>query len=263
MRLMTCLAIVAATSATGLRRGVAAAQEKGQAATVARRLLPSHGRDLSEYVPQGWRWEARARGQLGNPLRWADALVLVRSSQSTSGSEERALVVALENTSGGYDLAVENHTFLPALKPTERQYFSIGLGVGRNMPPLAFKRGSLVVNIDQTFEVGPNADRVLTYSFRYREGRLVVAGLDEWTVTQRHESVNNSYNFLSGKAVVFGGNCASVAEVAAGCRYKPTWKRIAGNGLPTLEELGSSFEFEPKVQYPIDCGRVLQEVRWI
>lgn len=111
-----------------------------------------------------------------------------------------------------------------------------------------FKRGSLVVNIDQTFEAGPNADRILTYSLRYREGRLALAGLEEWIVTQRRESVHNSYNYLSGKAVVFGGNCAGGADVEAGCRYKPTGKLIDRKGSLALDDVGSWLEFKPKVQ---------------
>ena len=180
-------------------------------------------------------------------MRWADAFVLVKPSQSTVGSEERVLAVTFENARGGYDLAVENHSFLPALSPSMRQYFSISLGMGRDMPPLVFKRGSLVLIIDQTFEKGPNADRILTYSLRYRAGHLALAGLNEWIVTQRRESVNNSYNYLSGKAMVFGGNCAGV-PVEAGCHYKPTLQHIARKGPPAIDDLGRWYEFKPKVQ---------------
>ncbi len=210
--------------------------------------LPHHVPVLPDYATPGCWIEAHAQGRVRDEARPAHAIIVKCPAKEDNGPTGYSLALYLQNPGGGYDLAAENRTFIPTLSPEQRKFESIGLGSDPKTPPLEFKNGSLVVTMDVTALAGPTADRVLTYTLRYRDSRLWVSGLDEFIVTFRLRTVHNSYNFLTGKAQLSKGTgCAGRADALSRCRYNGAWKQILTPRAPSLDDVGDGTTFEPKV----------------
>jgi len=210
--------------------------------------LPRHVANLSDAAPPGCAVEAQAQGHLEQEKRSAVAVIV----KCPAGEDEDAghtLALFVQNPSGGYDLAVQNRTLIPTLPPELRRDLSVGLGWAPKQPALQFKRGSLIVAMDVTGLTGPNADRMLTFSFNCKDGELWLSGFDEFAVTFRLETALNSYNFLTGKALLsVGTGCAGRADALSHCRYTGRWKQIVGRRPLSLDDVGDGVAFEPKVE---------------
>jgi hypothetical protein len=217
-------------------------------------LLSAHWRAPTDFVPPGWRIEAQVAGELKEASRPAIALVLRRvgssSPQPNSACDnQRIFAVLLESPAQSYSLAVQNHTLIPTFSGHDEQLADIALGDGAKVPALEIKRGSLLLHLNLTYRASPIAGQNLTFSFRYRDGRLYLIGYDDFIVSQvtAGTQYNHSYNFLTGRAHLssWEEDCTGCTVAAAGCLS--AWKRIKRRAPLTIDEVGDATLFNPSI----------------
>ncbi len=216
--------------------------------------LPKLAPSSDGFVPRGWVIESQAEGDLngdGLPdlllvLRQDDPAFVVSNEPDRPGMPEldtnpRILAVAFARIKGGYELAVENHDFIPRYDtPTIDDPFA-GAGI---------VDGAISIGLHFWANAGSWYTGDTTYFFKYRDHSFCLVGYHDYTTKRNTGEIwDVSIDYLVGEAQITIGNFSD--EEAQDATYK---KSLAEAPLSTLEEIGSGWDFQPEQRDPAWWG---------
>jgi hypothetical protein len=207
--------------------------------------LPAHAASADGFTPPGWRVEFKSEGDLNGDGKADVALVLrqhsprnVLDNAGNIGPDRldtnpRLLVAALRGPSGGYDLALQNHTLIPrTTEPNLDDYLS--------EEGMQIARGALKVTLHLFSSAGGWGMGHRTYSFRLRGGRFALVGYDSVTVERNTGEMNElSADYLTGKVKHTAGTIETDTT-------KVRWTRLRVRPLLTIERIGDGMDFDPE-----------------
>ncbi len=224
-------------------------------------ILAPRAHEVADFVPKGWRVEAEARGAVGGDRRTTVVLVLrelnpafyVGKGPERIDTNPRMLVVAFANSDGSYELALQNHTFMPRQTAEEQQRYDYTLGTheGRvNIPGVEIAKSGIRLRLNEEIFVGTGggaAEIDHTYTFRIDGNKLVLIGYDSRTITYGLDVVAKSYNYLARRgSVSMGRGCAGRQEdITARCRFTTAWKTLPPGQRLSIDDIGDGLGFEP------------------
>jgi hypothetical protein len=231
--------------AAGFRPSVAGLFDPDKMPPVSYLALPKQAASAEGFVPRDWLVEKRETGDL-NDDGVADILLVLRQNDpknvlSNKGglgrnpmdTNPRMLAVAFGRTSGGYDLAMQNHTLIPRPdNPAQDDVLSENGGV-------SIVRGALRVALHRFMSAGGWGMGVTTFTLRYQNGRFELIGFDR-DDTQRNtgETVKVSVNYSTGR---MGRTVGSIEHD----RTKTAWSTLPKRPLLSLDEVGDGLAFDP------------------
>jgi hypothetical protein len=240
--------VAVVTSALAMALGAGAAALAQPAPSCDYPSLPREGRSLSDFTPAGWPLEAKATGLLVEGGLPSVALVFKSNAPAGSPCADQRVLAVLTERSGGFELVTSNHTLFPT-NADKAQGFgpSWALAALGRTRPLEIKRGSLVVRLQFVWDSGPNAEEDDAFTFRIRDGRLILVGYDEFDAGYTSGTAETSYDFLTGKArLTLGSSCAGRLDVVAHRREKSVRKPITSSKGPIpIEDVGDALAFSP------------------
>jgi len=195
------------------------------------------------FVPQGWRIDTQAEGDLngdGLPdlllvLQQDDPANIVANDPESFGvqtldTNPRILAVAFAREKGDYLLVLENHTFIPRYEtPTTDDPFGHA----------GIADGAIRVGLHFWANAGTWYTNDSTFILKYRDRAFRVAGFEEYT-TRRNtgETWDLKVDYLAGKAEITLGNFSD-----NGSEDRTYQKPLPQSPLPTIQEIGSGWDF--------------------
>lgn len=208
--------------------------------------LPRRAASAEGFVPEGWRLETKALGDLdrdGTPdlalvLRQHDPKNVVANEsglgENPLDTNPRILAVAVRsNLAGDYELKVANHALIPRrVDPVLDDPLAETGGI-------SIRRGVLRVALHQFASVGSWGMGTTTYSFQWRSGRFQAIGFDLVTVARNSGATEDvSINFLTGQVKHTTGSIGN-------SRPKVVRTRL-GRPAPDLAAIGDGLSFDPQ-----------------
>ncbi len=200
---------------------------------------------VEAFVPAGWKLESKVSGDLNGDGRDDAALVLrddnprnVIDARGRGGPERydtnpRILAVAFADAAGGYNLALENHTFVA--RTTEPSFQDPLDPDGVQAGGVDIKRGALVVTLGY---FGGDMGH-MAYTFRFRNGHFELIGYDRVNVERFKGTINEvSINYVTRRMKRSAGNISTDNS-------KVTWVTLPPRRLLTMEQVGDGLEFQP------------------
>jgi hypothetical protein len=195
------------------------------------------------FVPQGWKLEQKAAGDLDRDgiddiafvLHRNDAKNVIRHDglgANPLDTNPRILAVAFGGRDGGYSLQLQNQTLIP--RGTD-PVLDDPLGEGA----LRIERGTLKVALEFFASAGGWETSLTTYTFRFQNGRFEMIGFDRNT-TQRNsgKTTDISINYSTGKMQIATGQIEKDAKTTR-------TKNLPRRALPTVEQVGDGLAFDP------------------
>lgn len=198
------------------------------------------------FVPEGWTLESEVAGDLN--ADGIDDLAMLILDQDPANivanpdgfgedpfdTNPRILAVAFGDGSGGYALALENHTLIPRrVIPTISDPVSEGGGI-------AVENGALQVEMGLFISAGSWSTSMTTFTFRHQNGRFELIGYD---VVSLHrgtgETETISINYVTGKVQVTKGHIETDAVTEE-------WRDLPPTPILGIEEIGDGLEFYPE-----------------
>lgn len=197
------------------------------------------------FVPKDWRIETKLSGDLNGDSR-DDLFLILRGSDPRNiidargqggldkfDTNPRILAIAFADASGGYDLALENHTFLA--RPTEP-------GVQDPLDPnsvmdngIEIKKGTLQITLAY---FSGNMGRK-TFTFRFEKAGFRLIGFDSVDVERNSGRMNDiSINYLTRR---MKRNTGHISDD----NVKVTWKTLPQKPLLKIDQIGEGLMFEP------------------
>lgn len=203
--------------------------------------IPRQAVRLEEFVPEGWKLEARADGDLNRDGLSDSALVLhmddprnlVSSDwdpEQKYDSNPRMLIIAFARKDGEYDLAAADHQLIPRLENQNQEDPFDGVEIAN---------GALRVNMHVFMSAGGWWMGTYRYTFRWQDGAFKLIGFDRDGVTRNSgETDAVSINYLTGRKLVKSGSIESDKE---------TTRRLTIPRKPLLDlaEVGDGLMFDP------------------
>jgi hypothetical protein len=209
--------------------------------------LVRHAQSVEGFLPMEWRIEIQKSGDLNGDGRDDVALVLralddrnVLDTRGQGGPENydtnpRILAVAFANASGGYDLALENHTLVARTTfPGEQDPLDPN---GVQEGGVEIKNGTLQVTLGY---FGGNMGRK-TFTFRFEKTSFRLIGFDSVDVERSKGLMNDvSINYLTRRMKHGTGHISDDKD-------KVTWKTLPQKPLLTMDQIVDGLMFrEPK-----------------
>lgn len=210
--------------------------------------LPATAADAPGFVPPGWALEARQSGDLNGDGRADLALALHQADPrnvipneggmcgDTIDTNPRILAVALAVPSGGYALAMQNHSLVPRYDNAcaEDWFASDSLdGAG-----ITIARGTLQVGLVNFMSAGGWSMGSSRFTFRLQQGALRLIGFDYLDVRRNTgEMTRLSVNYLTRKARIARGTTDSDKESVR-------WSALPARPLLTIDQVGDGMEFD-------------------
>jgi hypothetical protein len=205
--------------------------------------LPESAATAAGFAPEGWTLAKQATGDL-NKDGVDDIAMVLRAAgadgggegggEAASGAGPAVLAVAFGEKAGGYRLALENRTLIPATVMADAEDPLAGGGV-------AIARGTLKVSLDFFASAGSWQAATTTYTFRFQDEKFALIGFDRNAVHRGSgETTGISINYLTRKAEIVTGNIASDAQ-------ELTRKSLPKRPLLSIEEIGDGLAFDPGV----------------
>ena len=208
--------------------------------------LPKSALSAEGFVPQGWMIEIQEQGDLNQDgisdmllvLSQDDPANVVANEPDSLGLREidtnpRILFVAFGRKKGGYELALENHDFIPRYDtPTIDDPF------GR----AGIVDGRIEVGLHYWANAGSWYTDDRAFIFMYRDGAFRLVGYKDFT-TKRNtgETWDLSIDYLASEAEITLGSFSDDA-----IQDKTYKKPLPSSPLSTIEELGSGWEYRPE-----------------
>ena len=208
--------------------------------------LKTSAASAAAFAPAGWALEQSVTGDLNADgaddlvmlLRMADPKIVLSNSggmrEDPFDSNPRILAIAFADASGGYRLALQNHSLIarrtePALDDTVDGSDS-----------LAIERGAVKVRLNFFMSAGGWTMFNATYRFRYQNGRFELIGFDRVT-TQRNTGDLRivSINYPAGVAKIETGTIESDIGKVTESRLPKNRKAL------TIEDVGDGLDFNP------------------
>lgn len=203
--------------------------------------VPRQASSLDGFVPQGWRLEARAEGDL-NRDQARDAAIVLRMDDPKNriatqwdpdqryDTNPRMLVVAFARQGGGYALAAADHKLIPRLENQNQD---------DPFDELLIRNGALHVKMHLFMSAGGWQMGGSAYTFRWQDGAFRLIGFDRDSVMRNSgETEEVSINFLTGHKELKTGNIGSGQQETKSMR-------MARKPLLTLAEIGDGLMFDP------------------
>ncbi|WP_102222685.1 lysozyme inhibitor LprI family protein [Acidimangrovimonas sediminis] len=196
-------------------------------------------------VPQGWRQEIAARGDLNGDSRPDLALVLRGADPNLKGKDDqglpvdrnpRLLAVYFARAAGGYRLVLQNHRLIPVVPAPDYDPLT-GIAAGG----VTIARGTLQVALG-SFGTSINS---ATFTFRWQDKRFVLIGYDSTSASRTDNTVTtDSYNYLTAR-------WKHAVERVEDDAPKVTWHDLPRRRPEALAEIGDGLEFDPLAPPPI------------
>jgi len=199
----------------------------------------ARGKTVEAFVPRGWTVESRATGDLNGDGRPDVAMLLhdadpknVIDGRPANGPEHfdtnpYMLVVLLASAEGGYDLALQNHTFVGRPEYPVNQ--------GRDV---AINRGALIVGFVVSWGAQDFEPR---FRFRLQDKHLMLIGYD-YIGAAHGEYLSMGVNMLTGRVEETGG---IVTGPGGNHHSKTKSARVPVEPLMALEQI-DSLGYRPK-----------------
>ncbi|WP_141693990.1 hypothetical protein [Methyloligella halotolerans] len=205
--------------------------------------LPSKVVDVEQFVPDGWRLEAQASGDLNKDVIEDRVLVLHESDQanviehdqlgeSPLDTNPRMLAVAFGGMDGGYKLAAADHALIPRwINPVMEDPFDAEEGI-------AIDRGAFQVTLNRFFSAGSWEMGDSSFTFRWEDGGFKLIGYD-WMSVRRNtgELETTSSDYLTGRVKLTHGRIDSDEEAVE-------WERLKPAPLLRLDQVGDGLNFD-------------------
>lgn len=199
---------------------------------------------LEAFVPSGWRLEKSVTGDLNGDGR-PDAVLILRDNDPKKfidrkvpntppfDTNPRILAVVFASVSGGYGLALENHTFIGRTTDPFQQDPLDPDGVQEG--EVAIKSGTLRMTL--AYFAG-NMGR-MTYTFRYQNKRFELIGYDRVDVERNSGVMSDlSINYSTRQVVRKKGHISDGGE-------KVTRSKLPNKPMLTLDKIGDGMMFQP------------------
>jgi hypothetical protein len=206
--------------------------------------IPIEVASIQDFVPQGWRIEARASGDLDGDGKADLALVLREESpanviaatmcEQRFDTNPRIFAVLFARPGHGYRLVGKSHELIPRRdNPCQVDSFS-------DPAQLAIERGTLRLDLERMMSAGGWDMGATTYKWRWRDEALRLIGFDYSNVQRNSGALALlSINYLTGRVKITLGNVGTD-------RDKIRWATLHNRRPPTLEEIGDGLMFDPE-----------------
>ncbi|MEZ0171594.1 hypothetical protein [Microvirga sp. TS319] len=209
--------------------------------------LPKQAASAEGFVPQGWRIEARASGDLDRDgiddlaflLRQDDPKNVLENTglgENPFDTNPRILAVAFRSgPSGDYVLGLENHTLIPRRgDPVQEDPF------GEDNGGIAVERGVLAVTLHLFMTAGGWDMFTATHKFQYRNGRFELIGFDRFNTHRASgRTTDISANYLTRKVRT------AVGHISRDVPTRATWRTLPRRAPLTLDAIGDGLTFDP------------------
>lgn len=210
--------------------------------------LPATAANAKGFVPNGWRLEARATGDLDGDGK-ADLAFVIHDADKRNvlpnpdgigdnpfDTNPRILAVAFGAGAGQpYRLALQNSTLIPRRdNPGMDDPFDAKQG-------LSIARGALNVKLSLFMNAGGTTIYDNRFTFRRQGGQFMLIGFDQALAERNTGQVTStSVNYATGKVRIETGKSGSA-------RQKRTDRSLPKKPLLTIEQVGDGLEFDPGV----------------
>ncbi len=244
---MRTAAAVCLAAAALLAPLVAAAQDF-ELPEVVYPTLPGEAASAAGFAPKGWPLEREARGDL-NGDGVPDLAFVVRNTDprnvithdgfgpSPFDSNPRILAVAFGEASGGYRLALENHSLIPRpVAPTLDDPFGEG--------EMTIARGVLRLKLNFFANAGSWTMFNSTFAFRWQNARFELIGFDRSLIRRNSGELEElSVNFSTRRAKIGTGTVDSDTTATR-------WVKSPALKVLGLDQIGDGLEFDPLPDEP-------------
>jgi hypothetical protein len=208
--------------------------------------LPAAGAGVETFVPEGWTIEVQAEGDLNRDrrpdlllvLKKEDPANLIVNDPASPGEDEwdanpRILAVAFAGKKGGYELALQSDDFLPR---HEDPCIDDPFGMAE------ISDGNVRVGLHLWANAGTWYTSDSRFTFRYSDKAFrLVAYTDYTTKRNTGETWDLSLDYVARRARMTRGDFTS--DEAEDETYE---RRLPRAPLPTIEEIGSGWDFYPE-----------------
>ena len=174
---------------------------------------------VQDFVPQGWKLERQADGDLNGDGR-ADKVLVLQQQDAAHWHDNEGLgaprlnlnprtLLVLWNTPQGYREAVRNTTLLPSENSADTPCLADPLDDGG----ISIRNQVLVVDLHYWLSCGSYGVNHMQYKFRHQQGAWPLIGLDvNSSARNMDDTEQSSYNFVTGKALYTGVKTQTTAS---------------------------------------------------
>jgi len=205
-------------------------------------IIPEQGKDITAFIPQGWKAISSTEGDL-NKDRATDIVLVIENTDSKNfipnddlgenllNTNPRYFLVLFRNKNG-YLLKALNKDFIPPHNSIEspclEDPFTEAGGI-------SITKGVITVSLKVWLSCGSYGVSSEKYKLRYENGRFVLIGYDIWESSRSTgDFTETSINFLTKqKSIATGDNLFEDKKAEA----KTVWESIEINELITLANL--------------------------
>ena len=215
--------------------------------------LPKTGVDITKFVPDGWKIEMQAKGDLNKD--GIDDMVLVLRENNPKNmiknddpgenpldTNPRVMVVLFGKKDGGYNLIEDNHTLIPRRTDPVILDYLTGVGAGG----VDIQQGALTVKMSIFSSAGSWGMSSISYTFRWQNNKFELIGYDSTTTNRASAEIRSiNINYSTRKVKIVCGNFTS------GSSGKVSWQKLSSNKIWTIDSIGDGLKFNPGVS--MDC----------
>ena len=199
---------------------------------------------VEDFVPKGWRLEARAGGDLDGDGISDLALVLREAAPANVIAETiceerfdtnpRIVAVLFARPGHGYRMVAKSHEMIPRREnPCEVDPFS-------DPTQIAIQRGILRIDLERMMSAGGWDAGTATFKWRWRNEEIRLIGFDYSNVRRNTGAMALlSINYLTGRVKISTGNVGTD-------RDRVRWTILRSRRAPTLDGIGDGLMFDPE-----------------
>lgn len=206
--------------------------------------IPESAATAQAFVPEGWRLEQTARGDLNGDkiddialaIHSNDPKLIVQNpdgmGRDTFDSNPRSVIVALGRKGGGYSRIAANHVLIPRVD-------NAVIDDPFDSAPMAIQNGALTISIRFWSSAGSWSMSNTRFTFRLRDGALSLVGYDKDHIHRGSgEKTTTSVNFLTGKMSIGVGSIEND-------KVETRWTRLGRKPLIRFDDMEDGWSFTP------------------